>query len=167
MEEWAHVHPQLLVYPSLPRLPFGTQPTINTNRWGEFRGVERILNMSVKTSPCVRAKSVQSCPTLCDPMDCNLPGSSLHGILQARILEWAAGPSSRGSSPPRAAPAQGNQSLSRELRASALTLCKPVDCSMPGFPVHQQLPEPTQTHVHRVGDAIQPSHPLSSPSCFS
>ena len=34
---------------------------------------------------------------------------------------------------------------------------------MPGFPVHHQLPEPTQTHVHRVGDAIQPSHPLSSP----
>ena len=37
-------------------------------------------------------------------------------------------------------------------------------CSMPGFPVHQQLPELTQTHVHQVGDAIQPSHPLSSPS---
>ena len=36
--------------------------------------------------------------------------------------------------------------------------------SMPGLPVHQQLPEPTQTHVHRVGDAIQPSHPQSSPS---
>ena len=39
-----------------------------------------------------------------------------------------------------------------------------MDCSTPGFPVHHQLPEPTQTHVHRVGDAIQPSHPLSSPS---
>ena len=37
-------------------------------------------------------------------------------------------------------------------------------CSMPGLPVHYQLPEFTQTHVHRVGDAIQPSHPLSSPS---
>ena len=44
------------------------------------------------------------------------------------------------------------------------TLCGPVDCSMPGFPVHLQLLEFTQTHVHRVGDAIQPSHPLSSPS---
>ena len=44
------------------------------------------------------------------------------------------------------------------------TLCDPMDCSMPGFPVHHQLPELTQTHVHRVGDAIQPSHPLSSPS---
>ena len=39
-----------------------------------------------------------------------------------------------------------------------------MDCSTPGFPVHNQLPELTQTHVHRVGDAIQPSHPLSSPS---
>ena len=44
------------------------------------------------------------------------------------------------------------------------TLCDPMDCSTPGFPVHHQLPEPTQTHVHRVSDAIQPSHPLSSPS---
>ena len=39
-----------------------------------------------------------------------------------------------------------------------------MNCSMPGLPVHHQLPEFTQTHVHRVSDAIQPSHPLSSPS---
>ena len=44
------------------------------------------------------------------------------------------------------------------------TLCDAMDCSMPGLPIHHQLPESTQTHVHRVGDAIQPSHPLSSPS---
>jgi len=47
---------------------------------------------------------------------------------------------------------------------SCLILCDPMDCSTPGFPVHYQLPEFTQTHVHWVGDAIQPSHPLSSPS---
>ena len=47
---------------------------------------------------------------------------------------------------------------------SCPTLCDPMDCSMPGLPVHHQLPEFTQTHVHWVGDAIQPSHPLSSPS---
>ena len=47
---------------------------------------------------------------------------------------------------------------------SCLTLCDPVDRSTPGLPVHHQLPELAQTHVHRVGDAIQPSHPLSSPS---
>ena len=45
-----------------------------------------------------------------------------------------------------------------------LTLCDPTDCSTPGLPVHHQLPELTETHVHWVGDAIQPSHPLLSPS---
>ena len=44
-----------------------------------------------------------------------------------------------------------------------LTLCNPMDCSTPGFPVHHQLPDATQTHVHWVSDAIQPSHPLLSP----
>ena len=47
---------------------------------------------------------------------------------------------------------------------SCPTLCHPMNHSTPGLPVHQQIPEFTQTHVHRVGDAIQPSHPLSSPS---
>ena len=47
---------------------------------------------------------------------------------------------------------------------SCLTLCDPMNCSMPGLPVHRQLPELTQTHAHRVSDAIQTSHPLSSPS---
>ena len=45
-----------------------------------------------------------------------------------------------------------------------LTLCNPMNHSTPGLPVHHQLPEFTQTHVHRVSDAIQPSHPLLSPS---
>ena len=47
---------------------------------------------------------------------------------------------------------------------SCPTLCNPMNCSTPGLPVHHQLPEFTQTHVHRVSDAIQPSHPLLSPS---
>ena len=47
---------------------------------------------------------------------------------------------------------------------SCPTLCDPMDCSTQGLPVHNQLPEVTQTHVHWVDDAIQPSHPLSSPS---
>ena len=45
-----------------------------------------------------------------------------------------------------------------------LTLCDPMDCSTPGYPVHHQLLELTQTYVHRVDDVIQPSHPLLSPS---
>ena len=55
---------------------------------------------------------------------------------------------------------QGRQFNS--LARSCLTLCNPMDCSMPGLPVHHQLPEFTQTHVHWVSDAIQPSHPLLS-----
>ena len=47
---------------------------------------------------------------------------------------------------------------------SCPALCDPMDCSTPGLPVHHQLPELAQTHVHWVSDAIQPSHPLSSPS---
>ena len=50
---------------------------------------------------CTCAKSLQSCLTLCDPMDCSPLGSSVHGILQARILEWVAMPSSKGSPRPR------------------------------------------------------------------
>ena len=51
--------------------------------------------------PCVHAKSLQSCPALCDPVDLSPLGSSVHGILQARILEWTAMPSSRRSSRPK------------------------------------------------------------------
>ena len=47
---------------------------------------------------------------------------------------------------------------------SCPTLCNPMDCSAPGFPVHHQLLELAQTHVHRVSDAFQQSHPLLSPS---
>ena len=53
------------------------------------------------TTVKVKMLVTQSCPTLCDSLDCTLPGSSVHGILQARILEWLAMPSSRGSSQPR------------------------------------------------------------------
>ena len=69
----------------------------------------------------------------------------------------------------------GLNSAFRKLRSSGLissvqfsrsvvSLCDPMNFSTPGLPVHYQLPEFTQTHVHRVGDAIQPSHPLWSPS---
>ena len=52
----------------------------------------------------------------------------------------------------------------RSVAQACPTLCNPMDYSTPGLPVHHQLPEFTQTHVHQVGDAIQPSHPLLSPS---
>ena len=57
-----------------------------------------------------------------------------------------------------------NNSSSSSVAQSCPTLCDPMDRSTPGLPVHHQLPESTQTHAHGVSDAIQPSHPLSSPS---
>jgi len=65
------------------------------------------------------------------------------------------------------APSTGNWFSSVQFISAAQscpTLCDPMNHSTPGLPVHHQLPEFTQTHVHWVGDAIQPSHPLSSPS---
>ena len=59
------------------------------------------LQQSESTICCVLCLVAQPCLPLCAPMDCSLPGSSAHGILQARILEWVAMPSSRGSSQPR------------------------------------------------------------------
>ena len=107
---------------------------------------------------CMKVKSesevAQLCPTLTNPMDCSLPGSSIHGIFQARVLEWGAIAFSESlHSVPFSSVAQ-----------SCLTPCDPMNCSTPGLPVRHQLPEFTQTHVHQVSDAIQPSHPLSSPS---
>ena len=81
-------------------------------------------------------------------MDCSPPGSS--GPEVSRQEYWSGLP---------------GQLVQFSLIAQlCLTLCDPMDCSTPGFPVHYQLPELAQTHVYRVGDAIQPSHPLSSPS---
>ena len=73
---------------------------LNRNR-GIYGGPQGSSDTGLKKSvhALVGARSLQSCPTLCDPMDCSLPGSSVHGISQARILEWAAVPTSRGFSP--------------------------------------------------------------------
>ena len=56
------------------------------------------------------------------------------------------------------------ESSMNTVQFSCLTLCDPMDCSTPGFLVHLQFPEPTQTHVHCISDAIQLSHPLLSPA---
>ena len=69
--------------------------------WADFHKYSKSPHVILRVVSCVRAQSLQSCPTLCDPMDCSLPDSSVHGILQARILEWVAMPFSRGSSQPR------------------------------------------------------------------
>ena len=126
----------------------------------------------------VKVKVTQSRLTLCNPMDCSPQGSSVPGILQARILEWVAISSFRGSSQPtdrtRVSALQADSLLpeplqkprpvgqfSRSVVSDSLQL---MDRSTSGLPDHHRFPEFTQTHVHWVGDAIQPSHPLSSPS---
>ena len=115
----------------------------------------------------------QSYLTLSDPVDCSLPASSVHGI-----IEWVTIPFCRGyywlrdqtgsfpliedslaSEPP------GMLSVQLiSVAQSCPTLCNPMYWSIPGLPVHHQLPEPAQTHVCWVSGAIQPSHPLLSPS---
>ena len=71
-------------------------------RQPEARGTLTFIQWKlINISGHVCAQSLQSCPTLCDPMDCSLPGSSVHGILLARIVEWVTMPSYRGSSSSR------------------------------------------------------------------
>ena len=71
------------------------------------------------------AKSLQSCPTLCDPIDGSPPGSVIPGILQARILEWGAISFSRA----------GKEKSESEVAQSCPTLSDPMDCSLPGSSV--------------------------------
>ena len=90
-------------------------------------------------------------------MACSPPDSSVCGIFQARILEWVAISYFNVKVHIRS-------DQIRSVAQSCPTLCDPMNRSMPGLPVHHHLPEFTETHVHQVSDAIQPSHPLSSPS---
>ena len=125
----------------------------------------------------------QLCLTLCDPMDYSPLCSSVHGMFQARI--WSGLPFSPSGDLPDPgikpiSPCIGRWILyhwvtweahsrvpvqfSSVQSLSCVWLCDPMNHSMPGLPVHHQLPESTQAHVHRVDDAIQPSHPPLSPS---
>ena len=102
----------------------------------------------------MRAKSLQSCLILCNTMGCSPPGSSVHGILKARILEWVAMPSSRGSSQPRdrllhcrrilyhwATRRKSIQSRWWFSHSVMSESCDPTDCSSPGSSVHRILQE--------------------------
>ena len=132
------------------------------------------------TKCCVCVESLSHIWLFVDPMNHSLPGSSVHGISQARILEWVAisfagdlpNPGIEPTSPALA----GEFFTTSHQRSPAKCFCccsvtqscptlrSPMDCSTPGFPVLNHLLEFAQTHVHWVGDATQPSHPLSSPS---
>ena len=150
--EWACIYPRLCLSPSQFRL------RCRTHKWSEV-------------------KVAQSRPTRWDSMD-----HTAHGILRARILVGSLSLlqgifSTQGSNPGLLhcrwilyqLSHKGSHRTDSSVAQSCLTLCDPVDWSTPGVPVHHQLPELTQTHVHKVGDAIQPSHPLlsRSPSAFN
>ena len=131
------------------------------------------------------AQSLQLCPALCTPwtvahqaplaigfswqeywsgLPCPPPGDLLNSRIEPRS---SVSSSLQANSLPLSH--QGNLMTlaSDQFKAvdqSCPTLCDPMDCSTPCSPVHRQLPELVQTHVHWVGDAIQPSHPLLSPS---
>ena len=112
------------------------------------------LRFTIFMDPCpsvcsVLFKSLQSCPTLCDPMDCSPPHSSVHGILQARILEWVAMPSSRGS------PGTGIEPGSPALQAVSL-LSEP-----PGWPAQQPICFEKLCSVSHLLSVDQQMHPGS------
>ena len=97
-----------------------------------------------------------------------MKGKKIYRLENRRCKKGLAiGPLPQGKSCILQRPGRG-QSISSvqfiSVAQSCLTLCNAMNHSTPGLPVHHQLPEFTQTHVHRVNDAIQPSHPLSSPS---
>ena len=126
------------------------------------------------TKHAAAAKSLQSCPTLCNPIDGSHQAPPSLGF--SRQEHWSGLPfPSLGDLPdPGMNPGllhcrQILYQLKHSVQFSSVaqscpTLCDPMNCSTPGLPVHHQLPEFTETHIHRVSDAIQPSHPLSSPS---
>ena len=130
----------------------------------------------------VKVLVTQSCPALCNTMDYSHQAPLSMEFFRQEY--WTGSPfPSPGDLPntgiePRCPALQVDSLLSEPLGKplasfssvqfssvqSCLTVWDPMNLSMPGLPVHHQLPEFTQTHVHRVSDAIQPSHPLSFPS---
>ena len=137
--------------------------------------VGKVMSLLFYMLSAAAAKSLQSCPTLCDPIDGSPPGSPVPGILQARVLEWGATAFSISEAGWRVYEGEKrlhenslNYIINQFIQFSSVTqscptLCDSMDCSTPGLPVHHKLLEFTQTHVHQVSDAIQLS-PLLSPS---
>ena len=121
----------------------------------------------------MRGLSLEACV-----LGLNLPSASQFFFPLSRRMAWGAGaeyfpaPTRSGdcqSAPPEAGLDRNRALWSVSVQFSSVaqscpTLCEPMNRSTPGLPVHHQLLESIQTHVHQVGDAIQPSHPLSSSS---
>ena len=161
-------------------------PLIHSSTHSNLASIKNTTETALRRS--LKAKVTQLCPTLCNPMDyicvsvcvcvyCpwNSPGqntgvgslSLLQGIFPTQGLNLDL-PQCRQILYQRSYERSPRRPLSSvqfsSVTQSCPTLCDPMNRSTPGLPVHHQLPGFTQTHAHRVGDAIQPSHPLSSPS---
>ena len=131
------------------------------------------------TSKYITVSSVvQLCPTLCNPMDCSMPGLSVHhqfpeltqiNVHQVNDFEILIFVVNSFLNSRFIYPTDNLVSFRHSVQFSSVsqscpTLCGLMDHSTPGLPVYHQLPESTQAPLHWVSDAIQPSHPLSSPS---
>ena len=147
-----------------------TSTTSHTHNWVLFLLFLHLFILSGIISPLISV-------AYCIPNDLGSSSSSVllayhtvHGIFKIRILKRFANPFSNGPRFVRTLHHDpsimgGTSSVHfSSVAQSCPTLCNPMNCSTPGLSVHHQFLEFTQTHVHRVSDAIQPSHPLSSPS---
>ena len=145
------------------------------NSWNAAHLASLSFTISQSLLKLVSIESVSSvtqlCPTRCNSMDCSTPGFPVHHQLpdlahtHVHRVSDAIQPSHPLSSPSLDFSLSQHQiNQIRSVAQSCPTLCDPMNRNTPDLPVHHQLPEFTQTHVHRVNDAIQPSHPLSSPS---
>ena len=136
---------------------------------GPGQGTQRDCSETIKVGLWKVVEVIRTVIGVPDPPTQGLEGSLLFllpWLPRVHTLTWASALSSSvGLQPACSLPlpvcSQGVQLSS--VTQSCLTLCDPMNRGMPDLPVHHQLPEFTQTHVHGVGDAIQPSHPLSSP----
>ena len=100
----------------------GTSSLKEYYHWHHRKEGEAFIPIFIPSAQC---SGTQLCPALCDPKDSSPPSSSVHGILQARMLEWVAISFSKFKGKSES-----------EVAQSCLTLCDPMDCSLPGFSVH-------------------------------
>ena len=127
-----------------------TRKSFRKQCWMNFWTCYQMGNIMIWMCECA-----QSFLNSCASMDYSLPDSFIHGIVSFVQKYWSV---------LRFLMHMLVASSSSSVTQSYPTLCDPMNRSTSGLPVHHQLPEFTPTHIHQVGDAIQPSHPLSSPS---
>ena len=134
-----------------------TDPREKRNGWKTWTSQKRLSALRINTWKGMlhllviwrsEVKSLQLCPTLCSPMDWSLPGSSIHGIFQTRILEWVAVPTSRGSSQPR---------------DQTCTFC--VSCIAGGFFIAESLGKPPNGSEQPLFSSSLPHYFILPPGC--